>query len=200
MKERQIHKSEMNKEEEIKKVEMEESKNIEIEESKNVEIEENKTLEMEESKNTEIEEIKNVEIKESNINQKRRPQSRDIERYVERTKELLREEYESELEDTLNTRFEYTIEELQSKGVCIPKLKLVDRTSGLYGKTLLHFCSRVREVGAGQLKEESKEGGPGGPGGHGRGNKLAEGYSQLPKNRWGPGDIVGIFRAKHGLQ
>ena len=42
-----------------------------------------------------------------------------------------------------------------------------------------------------------KEGGPRGPG---WGNKITEGNSQLSKNRWGPGDIVGIFRDEHGLQ
>ncbi|XP_061630708.1 DNA-binding protein SMUBP-2 [Phyllopteryx taeniolatus] len=87
-----------------------------------------------------------------------------VEKFVSTTLELLQEEREAELEETRVWKENISHKELQNKGVCLLKLHIGSQSTGLYGRTVVVFEPRKHL-----------------------------GFSCLPSNSFGPGDIVGLY-------
>ncbi|KAM9376972.1 DNA-binding protein SMUBP-2 [Pholidichthys leucotaenia] len=89
-----------------------------------------------------------------------------VEKFVSETIKLLQEEREAEIEETRLWQENISLKELQNKGVCLLKLQIRSQSTGLYGRTVLVLEPRKHL-----------------------------GFSSLPSNSFGPGDIVGLYDA-----
>ncbi|XP_054895009.1 DNA-binding protein SMUBP-2 isoform X1 [Poeciliopsis prolifica] len=87
-----------------------------------------------------------------------------VEKFVCKTLELLQEEREAEIEETKIWQENISLKDLQNKGVCLLKLQIGSQSTGLYGRTVIILEPRKHL-----------------------------GFSSLPSNSFGPGDIVGIY-------
>ncbi|XP_077451632.1 DNA-binding protein SMUBP-2 [Stigmatopora argus] len=87
-----------------------------------------------------------------------------VEKYVSKTLALLQEEREAEIEETRLWKESISFKELQNKGVCLLKLHIGSQSTGLYGRTVVVLEPRKYL-----------------------------GFSCLPSNSFGPGDIVGLY-------
>ncbi|KAM6937427.1 DNA-binding protein SMUBP-2 [Xenentodon cancila] len=87
-----------------------------------------------------------------------------LERFVSKTLELLQEEREAEIEETRIWQENACLKDLQNKGVCLVKLQIGSQSTGLYGRTIVVLEPRKHL-----------------------------GFSSLPSNSFGPGDIVGLY-------
>ncbi|XP_034734865.1 DNA-binding protein SMUBP-2 [Etheostoma cragini] len=87
-----------------------------------------------------------------------------IEQFVSKTLELLQEEREAEIEETRIWQENISLKDLQNKGVCLLKLQIGSQSTGLYGRTVVVLEPRKYL-----------------------------GFSYLPSNSFGPGDIVGLY-------
>ncbi|XP_057693691.1 DNA-binding protein SMUBP-2 [Corythoichthys intestinalis] len=87
-----------------------------------------------------------------------------VENFVSKTLELLQEEREAEIEETRVWKENISLKELQNKGVCLLKLHVGSQSTGLYGRTVVVLEPRKYL-----------------------------GFSSLPSNSFGPGDIVGLY-------
>uniref|UniRef100_A0A3Q3FIJ6 DNA-binding protein SMUBP-2 n=1 Tax=Labrus bergylta TaxID=56723 RepID=A0A3Q3FIJ6_9LABR len=87
-----------------------------------------------------------------------------VEQFVSKTLELLQEEREAEIEETRIWQENISLKDLQSKGVCLLKLQIGSQFTGLYGRTVIVLEPRKHL-----------------------------GFSTLPSNSFGPGDIVGLY-------
>uniref|UniRef100_A0A4W6DX85 Immunoglobulin mu DNA binding protein 2 n=1 Tax=Lates calcarifer TaxID=8187 RepID=A0A4W6DX85_LATCA len=87
-----------------------------------------------------------------------------IEQFVSKTLELLQEEREAEIEETRIWQENTSLKGLQNKGVCLLKLQIGSQSTGLYGRTVVVLEPRKHL-----------------------------GFSALPSNSFGPGDIVGLY-------
>ncbi|XP_069595432.1 DNA-binding protein SMUBP-2 [Ranitomeya imitator] len=87
-----------------------------------------------------------------------------MEEFVKNQLELLQEEREAEIEETRVWQESVSLKELQRKGVCLLKLQVANQSTGLYGRLLVSFTPW--KYGA---------------------------ESVLPTNRFGSGDIVGLY-------
>lgn len=89
-----------------------------------------------------------------------------VEQFVSKTLELLKEEREAEIEETRIWQENISLTDLQNKGVCLLKLLIGSQSTGLYGRTVIVLEPRKRL-----------------------------GFSTLPSNSFGPGDIVGLYES-----
>uniref|UniRef100_A0A4W3IA86 DNA-binding protein SMUBP-2 n=1 Tax=Callorhinchus milii TaxID=7868 RepID=A0A4W3IA86_CALMI len=87
-----------------------------------------------------------------------------MESFVSQNLELLQEEREAEIEEARAWQECVSLKELQRRGVCLLKLRIVNQRTGLYGRCLVTFEPRKFETNA-----------------------------LLPSNDFGPGDIVGLY-------
>ncbi|XP_032438260.1 DNA-binding protein SMUBP-2 isoform X2 [Xiphophorus hellerii] len=87
-----------------------------------------------------------------------------VETFVSKTLELLQEEREAEIQETKIWQENISLKDLQNKGVCLLKLQIGSQSTGLYGRTVIVLEPRKHL-----------------------------GFSSLPSNSFGPGDIVGIY-------
>ncbi|XP_029379610.1 DNA-binding protein SMUBP-2 [Echeneis naucrates] len=87
-----------------------------------------------------------------------------VEQFVSKTLELLQEEREAEIEETRLWKENISMKDLQNKGVCLLKLHIGSQSTGLYGRTVIVLEPRKHL-----------------------------GFSSLPSNSFGPGDIVGLY-------
>ncbi|XP_061577733.1 DNA-binding protein SMUBP-2 [Cololabis saira] len=87
-----------------------------------------------------------------------------MEAFVSKTLELLQEEREAEIEETRIWQENVSLKDLQNKGVCLLKLQIGSQSTGLYGRTVVVLEPRKHL-----------------------------GFSSLPSNSFGPGDIVGLY-------
>ncbi|KAM7396863.1 hypothetical protein PAMP_019871 [Pampus punctatissimus] len=87
-----------------------------------------------------------------------------VEQFVSKTLELLQEEREAEIDETRLWQENVPLKDLQNKGVCLLKLQIGSQSTGLYGRTVLVLEPRKHL-----------------------------GFSSLPSNSFGPGDIVGLY-------
>ncbi|CAJ1056588.1 DNA-binding protein SMUBP-2 [Xyrichtys novacula] len=87
-----------------------------------------------------------------------------VEQFVSKTLELLQEEREAEIEETRIWQENISLKDLQNKGVCLLKLQIGSQSTGLYGRTVVILEPRKHL-----------------------------GFSSLPSNSFGPGDIVGLY-------
>ncbi|XP_074488841.1 DNA-binding protein SMUBP-2 [Sebastes fasciatus] len=87
-----------------------------------------------------------------------------VEKFVSKTLELLQEEREAEIEETRLWRENISLKDLQNKGVCLLKLQIASQSTGLYGRTVVVLEPRKYL-----------------------------GFTSLPSNSFGPGDIVGLY-------
>ncbi|KAM4733526.1 DNA-binding protein SMUBP-2 [Anableps anableps] len=87
-----------------------------------------------------------------------------VEKFVFKTLELLQEEREAEIEETKIWQENISLKDLQNKGVCLLKLQIGSQSTGLYGRTVVVLEPRKHL-----------------------------GFSSLPSNSFGPGDIVGLY-------
>lgn len=87
-----------------------------------------------------------------------------VEQFVSKTLELLQEEREAEIEETRIWQENISLKDLQNKGVCLLKLQIGSQSTGLYGRTVIILEPRKHL-----------------------------GFSSLPSNNFGPGDIVGLY-------
>ncbi|XP_031725950.1 DNA-binding protein SMUBP-2 [Anarrhichthys ocellatus] len=87
-----------------------------------------------------------------------------VEQFVSKTLELLQEEREAEIEETRIWQENISLKDLQNKGVCLLKLQIGSQSTGLYGRTVIVLEPRKHL-----------------------------GFSSLPSNSFGPGDIVGLY-------
>ncbi|XP_037307190.1 DNA-binding protein SMUBP-2 [Pungitius pungitius] len=87
-----------------------------------------------------------------------------VEKFVSKTLELLQEEREAEIEETRIWQENVSLKDLQNKGVCLLKLQIGSQSTGLYGRTVIILEPRKYL-----------------------------GFSSLPSNSFGPGDIVGLY-------
>ncbi|XP_071353814.1 DNA-binding protein SMUBP-2 isoform X2 [Trachinotus anak] len=87
-----------------------------------------------------------------------------VEQFVSKTLELLQEEREAEIEETRLWQENISLKNLQNKGVCLLKLQIGSQSTGLYGRTVVILEPRKHL-----------------------------GFSSLPSNSFGPGDIVGLY-------
>lgn len=83
---------------------------------------------------------------------------------MSKTLELLQEEREAEIEETKLWQENISLKDLQNKGVCLLKLQIRSQSTGLYGRTVVVLEPRKHL-----------------------------GFSSLPSNSFGPGDIVGLY-------
>ncbi|KAI1895633.1 hypothetical protein AGOR_G00108240 [Albula goreensis] len=88
----------------------------------------------------------------------------EVESFVSRTLELLREEREAEIEETRLWQENVSLKDLQHKGICLLKLKVDSQRTSLYGRLLVVFGPRKHLTA-----------------------------NILPSNSFGPGDIVGLY-------
>ncbi|KAM4553672.1 DNA-binding protein SMUBP-2 [Fundulus diaphanus] len=86
-----------------------------------------------------------------------------VEKFVSKTLELLQQEREAEIEETKIWQENISLKDLQNKGVCLLKLRVGSQSTGLYGRTVVVLEPRKHL-----------------------------GFSSLPSNSFGPGDIVGL--------
>ncbi|ESO83852.1 hypothetical protein LOTGIDRAFT_168897 [Lottia gigantea] len=63
----------------------------------------------------------------------------DLEKFVTKTIDLLEKERQTEIDETRFLTEKIPAKELQRKGVCLLKLRLNERRSGLYGRTVVTF-------------------------------------------------------------
>ncbi|XP_061773270.1 DNA-binding protein SMUBP-2 [Nerophis ophidion] len=89
-----------------------------------------------------------------------------VEQFVSKTLDLLQEEREVEIEETRVWQENISLKDLQNKGVCLLKLQIGSQSTGLYGRTVVVLEPRKHL-----------------------------GFSSLPSNNFGPGDIVGLYDA-----
>ncbi|KXJ05054.1 DNA-binding protein SMUBP-2, partial [Exaiptasia diaphana] len=94
----------------------------------------------------------------------------EVSKFVEKTISLLNIERKAEVDEARSIQENVNLNELQRKGVCLLKLRLRSRCTGLYGRSLLTF-------------ESSEVGGAESPDGR-----------VLPAHRITPGDIVGVYQ------
>ncbi|KAF3688758.1 DNA-binding protein SMUBP-2 [Channa argus] len=87
-----------------------------------------------------------------------------VEQFVSKTLELLQVEREAEIEETRTWQENISLKDLQNKGVCLLKLQIGSQSTGLYGRTVVVLEPRKNL-----------------------------GFSSLPSNSFGPGDIVGLY-------
>ncbi|KAK5619527.1 hypothetical protein CRENBAI_013912 [Crenichthys baileyi] len=87
-----------------------------------------------------------------------------LEKFVSKTLELLQEERAAEIEETKIWQENISLRDLQNKGVCLLKLQIGSQSTGLYGRTVVVLEPRKHL-----------------------------GFSSLPSNSFGPGDIVGLY-------
>uniref|UniRef100_A0A7N6BYW2 DNA-binding protein SMUBP-2 n=1 Tax=Anabas testudineus TaxID=64144 RepID=A0A7N6BYW2_ANATE len=87
-----------------------------------------------------------------------------VEQFVSKTLELLQEERDAEIEETRTWQENTSLKDLQNKGVCLLKLQIGSQSTGLYGRTVVVLEPRKHL-----------------------------GFSSLPSNNFGPGDIVGLY-------
>lgn len=87
-----------------------------------------------------------------------------VEQFVYKTLELLQEEREAEIEESRIWQENISLQDLQSKGVCLLKLQIGSQSTGLYGRTVIIFEPRKHL-----------------------------GLAVLPSNSFSPGDIVGLY-------
>ncbi|KAM9854607.1 DNA-binding protein SMUBP-2 [Aulostomus maculatus] len=87
-----------------------------------------------------------------------------VEQFVSKTLELLQEEREADIDETRVWQENVSLKDLQNKGVCLLKLQIGSQSTGLYGRTVVIFEPRKHL-----------------------------GFSCLPSNSFGPGDIVGLY-------
>ncbi|XP_038136327.1 DNA-binding protein SMUBP-2 [Cyprinodon tularosa] len=87
-----------------------------------------------------------------------------LEKFVTKTLELLQEEREAEIEENRIWQENISLKDLQNKGVCLLKLQIGSQSTGLYGRTVVILEPRKHL-----------------------------GFSSLPSNSFGPGDIVGLY-------
>ncbi|XP_042352568.1 DNA-binding protein SMUBP-2 [Plectropomus leopardus] len=87
-----------------------------------------------------------------------------VEQFVSKTLELLQEEREAEIDETRIWQESISLKDLQNKGVCLLKLQIGSQSTGLYGRTVVVLEPRKHL-----------------------------GFSSLPSNSFGPGDIVGLY-------
>ncbi|KAM8893138.1 DNA-binding protein SMUBP-2 isoform 1-T2 [Spinachia spinachia] len=87
-----------------------------------------------------------------------------VEKFVSKTLELLQEEREAEIEESRIWQENISLKDLQNKGVCLLKLQIGSQSTGLYGRTVIILEPRKYL-----------------------------GFSSLPSNSFGPGDIVGLY-------
>ncbi|XP_037538873.1 DNA-binding protein SMUBP-2 [Nematolebias whitei] len=87
-----------------------------------------------------------------------------LEKFVSKTLELLQEEREAEIQETRIWQENVSLKDLQNKGVCLLKLQIGSQSTGLYGRTVVVLEPRKHL-----------------------------GFSSLPSNSFGPGDIVGLY-------
>uniref|UniRef100_UPI0037E7F8DB DNA-binding protein SMUBP-2 n=1 Tax=Semicossyphus pulcher TaxID=241346 RepID=UPI0037E7F8DB len=87
-----------------------------------------------------------------------------VEQFVSKTLELLQEEREAEIEENRIWQENISLKDLQNKGVCLLKLQIGSQSTGLYGRTVVILEPRKYL-----------------------------GFSSLPSNSFGPGDIVGLY-------
>ncbi|XP_074534559.1 DNA-binding protein SMUBP-2 [Halichoeres trimaculatus] len=87
-----------------------------------------------------------------------------VEQFVSKTLTLLQEEREAEIEETRIWQESVSLKDLQNKGVCLLKLQIGSQSTGLYGRTVVVLEPRKHL-----------------------------GFSSLPSNNFGPGDIVGLY-------
>nr|XP_020475017.1 DNA-binding protein SMUBP-2 isoform X2 [Monopterus albus] len=87
-----------------------------------------------------------------------------VEQFVSKTLELLQEEREAEIQETQTWQENISPKDLQNKGVCLLKLQIGSQSTGLYGRTVVVLEPRKHL-----------------------------GFSSLPSNNFGPGDIVGLY-------
>ncbi|KAL4613212.1 DNA-binding protein SMUBP-2 isoform X1 [Arapaima gigas] len=88
----------------------------------------------------------------------------DVECFVSKTLELLREEREAEIEEMRLLQQNLSLKDLQHRGVCLLKLQIGSQRTSLYGRHLVVFEPRKHVAG-----------------------------TTLPSNNFGPGDIVGVY-------
>lgn len=87
-----------------------------------------------------------------------------VEEFVSKTLELLEVEREAEIEETRLWQENISLKDLQAKGVCLLKLQIGSQSTGLYGRTVVILEPRKHL-----------------------------GFSFLPSNSFGPGDIIGLY-------
>ncbi|XP_068615340.1 DNA-binding protein SMUBP-2-like [Brachionichthys hirsutus] len=87
-----------------------------------------------------------------------------VEQFVSKTLELLQEEREAEIAETRIWQENVSLKDLQNKGICLLKLHIGSLSTGMYGRTVV-------------VLEPTKY----------------LGFSSLPSNSFGPGDIVGLY-------
>ncbi|XP_029008415.1 DNA-binding protein SMUBP-2 [Betta splendens] len=87
-----------------------------------------------------------------------------VEQFVSKTLELLQQEREAEIEETRIWQENVSLKDLQNKGVCLLKLQIGSQSTGLYGRTVVILEPRKYL-----------------------------GFTSLPSNSFGPGDIVGLY-------
>ena len=63
----------------------------------------------------------------------------DVSQFVEKTISLLNLERKAEIEETKSLQENLSPKELQKRGVCLLKLRIRSRKTGLYGRYLLTF-------------------------------------------------------------
>ncbi|XP_023675485.2 DNA-binding protein SMUBP-2 [Paramormyrops kingsleyae] len=88
----------------------------------------------------------------------------EVESFVSKSLELLREEREAELAETRSLQENASLKDLQRKGVCLLKLHVASERTSLYGRLLVVFEPRKHVAS-----------------------------STLPSNSFSPGDIVGVY-------
>eukprot|EP01022_Parablepharisma_sp_SALTPOND_P016533 TRINITY_DN244_c0_g1_i1.p1 TRINITY_DN244_c0_g1~~TRINITY_DN244_c0_g1_i1.p1 ORF type:complete len:597 (+),score=80.44 TRINITY_DN244_c0_g1_i1:1031-2821(+) len=108
--------------------------------------------------------------------------------FAKKQRELLKLEYQAEEQEAASNRGLYTTKELEAKGIAINKVKVVETSSGLYGKLLIYLESaKKRKVSEyDQLHIDYSK-------------YNSEDEYVLPPTKLGPGDIVGIFPASEHL-
>ncbi|KAK0042710.1 DNA-binding protein SMUBP-2 [Biomphalaria pfeifferi] len=90
-----------------------------------------------------------------------------VELFVTKTLDLISKERDAEIAETRDLTQRLSAKELQRRGICLLKLEIKSRRSGLYGRMVLVFGSQLGP-GAKQVKVE------------------------LPSHNFTPGDIVGL--------
>ncbi|XP_048886823.1 DNA-binding protein SMUBP-2 isoform X2 [Brienomyrus brachyistius] len=88
----------------------------------------------------------------------------EVESFVSKSLELLREEREAELAETRLLQENASLKDLQRKGICLLKLHVASERTSLYGRLLVVFEPRKHVAS-----------------------------STLPSNSFSPGDIVGVY-------
>ncbi|PFH35643.1 R3H domain-containing protein [Besnoitia besnoiti] len=121
-----------------------------------------------------------------------------LDRLVDLHQRLLRDEHAAETEELEAALKAFSLNELESQGLVLPRLVIHEVRSGLYSRTLVDFCTR-RAAHAFQKRQKKQKVASAAEDQDESSSEAPVGLLLPPQHRFTPGDIVGVFNDAHAF-